>query len=65
MKKNCNAMKHELLGYPTSVVERVGDKFISVRERLIFCVRPEKFQFLGKWKNRNFGYEIVISVKNP
>ena len=28
-------------------------------------VRPEKFQFLEKWQNRNFGYEIVILVKNP
>ena len=28
------------------------------------CVRPEKFQFLEKWQNRNFGYKIVISVKN-
>ena len=28
-------------------------------------VRPEKFQFLEKEQNRNFGYEIVISVKNP
>ena len=28
-------------------------------------VRPEKFQFLEKWQNRNFGYKIVISVKNP
>ena len=28
-------------------------------------VRPEKFQFMGKGKNRNFGYKIVISVKNP
>ena len=27
-------------------------------------VRPEKFQFLEKWQNRNFGYKIVISVKN-
>ena len=26
-------------------------------------VRPEKFQFLEKGKNRNFGYKIVISVK--
>ena len=25
---------------------------------------PRKFQFLEKWQNRNFGYEIVISVKN-
>ena len=29
------------------------------------CVRPEKFQFLEKWQNRNFDYKIVISVKNP
>ena len=28
-------------------------------------VRPEKFQFLEKGQNRNFDYEIVISVKNP
>ena len=28
-------------------------------------VRPEKFQFMEKWQNRNFDYKIVISVKNP
>ena len=28
-------------------------------------VRTEKFQFLEKEQNRNFGYKIVISVKNP
>ena len=28
-------------------------------------VRPEKFQFLEKWQNRNFDYKIVISIKNP
>ena len=28
-------------------------------------VRPEKFQFLEKGQNHNFGYKIVISVKNP
>ena len=28
------------------------------------AVRPEKFQFLEKGQNRNFGYEIVILVKN-
>ena len=27
-------------------------------------VRPEKFQFMEKGQNRNFDYEIVISVKN-
>ena len=27
-------------------------------------VRPEKFQFLEKGQNRNFGYKILISVKN-
>ena len=35
----------------------------------LFCfslnVRPEKFQFLEKEPNRNFDYDIVISVKNP
>ena len=28
------------------------------------CVRVEKFQFLEKGQNRNFGYKILISVKN-
>ena len=28
-------------------------------------VRPEKFQFMEKWQDRNFDYKIVISVKNP
>ena len=28
-------------------------------------VRPEKFQFMEKWQNRNFNYESVITVKNP
>ena len=32
---------------------------------VIGFVRPKKFQFLEKWQNRNFGYKIVISVKNP
>ena len=30
----------------------------------LMYVRPEKFQFLEKGQNRNFGYKIVISVKN-
>ena len=37
----------------------------AIITRLCIFVRPEKFQFLEKWQNRNFGYEIVISVKNP
>ena len=28
-----------------------------------FFVRPEKFKFLEKGQNRNFGYKIIISVK--
>ena len=32
---------------------------------MIIFVRPEKFQFLEKGQNRNFDYEIVISVKSP
>ena len=28
------------------------------------CVRPENFQVLEKGQNHNFGYEIVILVKN-
>ena len=31
----------------------------------VVFVRPEKFQFLEKWQNRNFDYIIVILVKNP
>ena len=30
---------------------------------VLASVRPEKFQFLEKGQNRNFGYKIVISVK--
>ena len=30
----------------------------------LYIVRPEKFQFMEKWQNRNFDYKIVISVKN-
>ena len=37
----------------------------STRSRLRVDVRPEKFQFMEKWQNRNFNYEIVITVKNP
>ena len=29
-------MREKLLGYPTSVVEGVGDEFISVRENLSY-----------------------------
>ena len=29
----------------------------------IYTIRPEKFKFLEKRQNRNFGYKIVISVK--
>ena len=29
----------------------------------LFNVRPEKFQFMEKWQNRNFVKKIVISVK--
>ena len=37
-------------------------KVIKQEEDML--VRPEKFQFLEKGQNRNFGYKIVISVKN-
>ena len=35
------------------------DKLATKAEDL----RPEKFQFLERGQNRNFGYEIVLSVK--
>ena len=34
-------------------------------EMISMSVRSKKFQFLKKWQNRNFGYKIIISVKNP
>ena len=37
---------------------------IDYRQLNRATVRPEKFQFMGKWQNRNFDYKIVISVKN-
>ena len=36
-----------------------------VEEVLALSVRPEKIQFLEKGQNRNFGYKILILVKNP
>ena len=38
--------------------------FIPLTFLMDFFVRPEKFQFLEKGQNRNFGYKIVISIKN-
>ena len=38
---------------------------IKVKWFLLIVVRPEKFQFMEKWQNRNFDYKIAISVKNP
>ena len=43
------------------IVQNFGTKFLLRRGD----ERPEKFQFLEKEQNRNFGYKIVISVKNP
>ena len=37
---------------------------IPFKEGRMENVRPEKFQFLEKGQNRNFGYKIVILVKN-
>ena len=36
---------------------------VSVERSWSFSVRPEKFKFLEKGQNHNFGYEIIISVK--
>ena len=35
-----------------------SEKVKVVRDNLKI-VRPEKFQFLEKWQNRNFDYKIV------
>ena len=40
-------------------------KSIQQQNKFRNHVRPEKFQFLEKGRNRNFDYKIVISVKNP
>ena len=54
-QKNYADVRHRPLKF------EVGDHvFLKVMP-----VRPEKFQFLEKGKNRNFGYKVVISVKNP
>ena len=39
-------------------------KFVFYNKFIGYFVRPEKFQFMEKWQNRNFDYKIVISVKN-
>ena len=36
----------------------------EMNRKVLNFVRPEEFQFLEKGQNRNFGYKIVISVKN-
>ena len=35
LRSKAQCVRRRLLGYPTSVVEEVGDEFISVRENLI------------------------------
>ena len=40
----------------------MDDRFLMSHKETF--VRPVKFQILEKWQNRNFGYKIVISVKN-
>ena len=39
--------------------------YMALHILIKYDVRPEKFQFLEKGQNRNFDYDIVISVKNP
>ena len=36
----------------------------AIRKSEPLNVIPEKFQFMEKGQNHNFGYKIVISVKN-
>ena len=50
------------------LLSRIHSKLQNLsRQTLEFVatVRPEKFQFMEKGQNRNFNYEIVITVKNP
>ena len=39
--------------------ESVKFSFVDFRGKVNDVVRPKKFQFLEKWQNRNFDYEIV------
>ena len=49
--------------YASKTLNEAQRNYTTIEKEL---VRPEKFQFLEKRaKNRNFGYEIVISVNNP
>ena len=55
-----NKYIHREKGYSKSCNTYIKEKELAHKSG----VRPEKFQFLEKWQNRNFGYKIVISVKN-
>ena len=52
-------------GHLTCWAVNPTDTLQCLPSRVSRNVRPEKFQFLEKRQNRNFGYTIVISVKNP
>ena len=47
------------------LLNKTFKSFWMINVNTIHIVRPEKFQFLEKWQNRNFDYEILILVKNP
>ena len=50
---SCHALTPNFIGCPS-----------AYEMHYAISVRPEKFQFLEKGQNRNFDYEIIISVKN-
>ena len=55
---------HEDVSRSSSPVLLEWDEVTHWRFCLTVSVSPEKFQFLEKGQNRNFGYKTVISVKN-
>ena len=62
MRQKLNSV--HLLHFETKTGRRCSRLEFVILERE-GAVRPEKFQFLEKEQNSNFGYKIVISVKNP
>ena len=46
-------------------MQNMMEEAVKLKSDLRHTVRPEKFQFLEKGQNRNFGYKIVILIKNP
>ena len=62
LKQRDEELKEKMERRERALTQRMDSKISTFYNE---HVRPEKFQFLEKGQNRNFGYEIIISVKNP